>query len=57
MLFRSRVELGEARRDVLLSVHPAATLYDPGQREAFEDAIERAATMGGSGDQATFGEF
>jgi DNA polymerase len=52
-----RVELGGARRDVLLSVHPAATLYDPGQREAFEDAIERAATMGGSGDQATFGEF
>jgi DNA polymerase len=52
-----RAELGGARRDVLLSVHPAATLYDPGQREAFERAIERAAAMAGSGDQATFGEF
>jgi len=52
-----RAELGGAKRDVLLSVHPAATLYDPGQREAFERAIERAAAAVGSGDQATFGDF
>jgi DNA polymerase len=52
-----RAELGGEKRDVLLSVHPAATLYDPGQRESFERAIERAATMAGSGDQTTFGEF
>jgi len=45
------------KRDVLLSVHPAATLYDPGQRETFERAIERAATVAGSGDQTTFGAF
>jgi len=53
----ARADLGGGRRDVLLSVHPAATLYDPGQRETFESAIERAATVAGSGDQATFGEF
>jgi DNA polymerase len=52
-----RAELGGEKRDILLSVHPAATLYDPGQRETFERAIERAATVAGSGDQATFGEF
>jgi DNA polymerase len=52
-----RAELGGETRDVLLSVHPAATLYDPGQRESFERAIERAAATVGSGDQATFGEF
>lgn len=52
-----RADLEGEKRDVLLSVHPAATLYDPGQKETFERAIERAATVAGSGDQATFGEF
>jgi len=52
-----RTELGGKKRDVLLSVHPAATLYDPEQKGTFERAIERAATVAGSGDQATFGEF
>ncbi len=52
-----RARLGGEKRDVLLSVHPAATLYDPGQKDTFERAIERAATIAGSGDQATFGEF
>jgi DNA polymerase len=33
---------GETRR-VLVSVHPAATLYDPSQRETFEATVERAA--------------
>jgi uracil-DNA glycosylase family 4 len=52
-----QVEVGGATRDVLLSVHPAATLYDRSQRETFERAIERAAATVGSGDQTTFGEF
>jgi len=52
-----RVEIGGASRDLLLSVHPAATLYDGSQRETFERAIERAAATVGSGDQTTFGEF
>jgi uracil-DNA glycosylase family 4 len=52
-----RADLGGEKRDLLLSVHPAATLYDPGQRETFERAIERAAAAVGSGDQATFGDF
>jgi len=50
-----RVEIDGATRDVLLSVHPAATLYDRSQRETFERAIERAAATVGSGDQTTFG--
>ncbi|MFB6228420.1 MAG: uracil-DNA glycosylase family protein [Halobacteriales archaeon] len=52
-----RANLGGEKHDVLLSVHPAATLYDSGQKETFERAIETAATVAGSGDQATFGEF
>ena len=51
------ISVGETPQTVLLSVHPAATLYDRSQRETFERAIERAATMAGSGDQATFGDF
>jgi uracil-DNA glycosylase family 4 len=35
---------GETRR-VLVSVHPAATLYDPSQRETFEATIRRAAAF------------
>ncbi|MFB6295725.1 MAG: uracil-DNA glycosylase family protein [Halobacteriales archaeon] len=52
-----QVEIAGATRGVLLSVHPAATLYDRSQRETFERAIEKAATTVGSGDQTTFGEF
>ncbi|MFB6219543.1 MAG: uracil-DNA glycosylase family protein, partial [Halobacteriaceae archaeon] len=39
-----RVAVGGAQRDVLVSVHPAATLYDPSQRDTFAGAIETAAT-------------
>ena len=49
---------GEPRR-VLVSVHPAATLYDRGQKETFAAAIEEAAAVvgrGGSG-QSRLGEF
>jgi len=53
-----RVELGGAVRDVLICVHPAATLYDPRQRETFADTIERAATMVGvEGGQTDLGDF
>ena len=51
------VELGGAVRDVLISVHPAATLYDPSQRATLERVIETAATMTGAGDQSTLGAF
>jgi len=42
---------------VLVCVHPAATLYDPGQRETFTAALERAAEYVGSGGQSTFDSF
>lgn len=51
------ITVAESPREVVLSVHPAATLYDQTQRETFERAIERATTMAGSGNQATFGDF
>jgi len=52
------VELGDERRDVLVCVHPAATLYDRSQEETFESTIEKAATIAGvSGGQATFEDY
>ena len=42
---------------VLVCVHPAATLYDPGQREPFVAALEQAAEYAGSGGQSTFDAF
>ncbi|SNZ11709.1 DNA polymerase [Natronoarchaeum philippinense] len=47
-------------RRVLVSVHPAATLYDPGQRETFAETIATAADLSGvdTGDgQARLGDF
>ncbi len=53
-----RVDLGGSPRDVLLCLHPAATLYDASQRDAFRDTIETAATMAGvEGGQAGLDEF
>ena len=53
-----RVELGGEPRDVLLCLHPAATLYDSSQKEAFRETIEKAATMAGvDGGQSSLGEF
>jgi len=48
---------GQPRR-VLVSVHPAATLYDPSQKETFESALTSAAefTDAQSG-QSRLGEF
>jgi DNA polymerase len=56
---------GESRR-VLVCLHPAATLYDRSQREAFDDAIAMAADLagdstdgvsGGGGGQSRLGEY
>jgi DNA polymerase len=55
--FETRI--GETPRRVLVSVHPAATLYDPGQRDPFEDTIEEAVALAGDGSsgQSRLGEF
>ena len=52
-----RVTLGGAERDVLVCVHPAASLYDPSQRETLERALAKAATMAGSGGQSRLGDY
>ncbi len=53
-----RVELGGEPREVLICLHPAATLYDASQRETFTKTIEKAATMAGeSSGQSQLGEF
>ncbi len=53
--------IGGASRRVLLSVHPAATLYDRSQREGFEETIARASELigasEGSDGQSRLGEF
>jgi DNA polymerase len=41
--------IGGASRRVLLSVHPAATLYDRSQRDGFFEAIGEAARIAGIG--------
>ncbi len=51
-----------ASRRVLLSVHPAATLYDRSQRDGFFETIARAGELSGaaggeSGGQSRLGEF
>ncbi|MFW6384366.1 MAG: uracil-DNA glycosylase [Halodesulfurarchaeum sp.] len=39
------VEIEGTAYRVLIGLHPAATMYDPGTREPFEAAIERAAAI------------
>lgn len=53
------LSIGDQVRDVLINVHPAATLYDRNQREAFESTIERAAALAGDGigGQSSLEEF
>ncbi|MFB6118885.1 uracil-DNA glycosylase family protein [Halosegnis sp.] len=57
--FDARVD--EVACRVLVSVHPAATLYDRSQQETFERAVARAADLAGLGDgnsgQSRLGEF
>ncbi|MFQ3318034.1 MAG: uracil-DNA glycosylase family 4 [Natronomonas sp.] len=49
---------GTARR-VLVCVHPAATLYDPSQRETFADALDEAVSLidDGESGQSRLGDF
>ncbi len=55
------VRIGGTSRRVLLSVHPAATLYDRSQREGFVETVERAAELTGASEggdgQSRLGEF
>mgnify|MGYP006300754961 CR=1 FL=1 len=48
-------EIGGTLRTVLVSVHPAATLYDRSQADTFEATIQRAADLTGAGGQSTLG--
>lgn len=48
--------IGESSRRVLLSVHPAATLYDRSQREGFFEAIAEAARIAGIGGADSDGD-
>lgn len=58
------VRIGEHSRRVLVSVHPAATLYDPNQKETFGNALDEAVALAGldaggenGGGQSRLGEF
>ena len=55
------VRLGERSYRAVVSVHPAATLYDGSQRETFFGTIAHAADIagvsGGDGGQANLGDF
>jgi DNA polymerase len=53
--------VGGRSRRVLVSLHPAATLYDASQREAFERGIAAAADLAGATDgsdgQSRLGDY
>ncbi|SNR36225.1 uracil-DNA glycosylase [Halorubrum vacuolatum] len=56
------VRIGDRPRRVLLSVHPAATLYDRSKRDGFFQTIAHAADLSGLGEstdggQSRLGEF
>jgi DNA polymerase len=50
------VRIADTPRRLLVSVHPAATLYDRSQRETFETAIQTAAELAGVGDGTGAGD-
>ncbi|MFC4550381.1 MULTISPECIES: uracil-DNA glycosylase [Halorussus] len=53
-----QAELGGSVRDVLVCVHPAATLYDRSQEDTLDAALDKAAGMaGGSGGQSQLGDY
>jgi len=56
-LYDARV--GGATHRVLVCVHPAATLYDPSQRETLAAALDEAVAVTGTngGGQSRLGEF
>lgn len=45
------------RQRVLICVHPAATLYDPSQRDTFANTLATAVEYVGTGGQSTLGEY
>lgn len=49
--------IGDRPRDVMICVHPAATLYDRSQRGAFERAIADAAERVSDGAQTGLGDY
>nr|WP_276236166.1 uracil-DNA glycosylase [Halosegnis sp. DT85] len=53
--------IGDRSYRLLVSVHPAATLYDRSQAETFVDTVARAAELSGAGEsgegQSRLGEF
>lgn len=49
----SDARLGESSRRVLVCLHPAATLYDRSQKEAFEETIRQAAELAGVSDESS----
>jgi DNA polymerase len=51
------IEVDGQRWQVLVCVHPAATLYDPSQQEAFDEALGVAADYAGEGGQSSLGDF
>lgn len=51
------IEINDRAQQLLVCVHPAATLYDPSQREAFDAALQVAAEYAGEGGQSKLGEF
>ncbi|MFB6254108.1 MAG: uracil-DNA glycosylase family protein [Halobacteriaceae archaeon] len=52
------ISIGENSFDVLLCIHPAATLYDASQKQNFEQAIGKAAEMiNTSGGQSSLTDF
>ncbi|MFB6074139.1 MAG: uracil-DNA glycosylase family protein [Haloarculaceae archaeon] len=52
------VDLGGERRPLLLSVHPAATLYDRSQADTFEAALRTAADYAdGESGQSRLGDY
>ena len=51
-------EIGGERQRVLVCVHPAATLYDPSQRDTFASSLERAAEFTDeTSGQSRIGDF
>lgn len=51
--------MGETSRRILISVHPAAMLYDRSQEETFDATVEEAAALIGTGenDQSRLDSF
>jgi uracil-DNA glycosylase, family 4 len=53
----AKTGFGGTDRPVLLSVHPAATLYDPSHQDRLEATLQTAADYVGDGGQSTLGQF